>query len=106
MPCIRGMGSSPKSPPSPRRSPRAGAVWIGPSPKALTDLGDKITARRVATRAKVPPVPGLSESATDIHALFDFAHTHGFPIMMKRTDGGGGHGITIVRTTTSCAAST
>ena len=75
----------------------AGAVWIGPSPKALTDLGDKITARRVATRAKVPPVPGLSESATDIHALFDFAHTHGFPIMMKRTDGGGGHGITIVR---------
>ena len=44
----------------------AGAVWIGPSPQALTDLGDKITARRVATKAKVPPVPGLSESATDI----------------------------------------
>lgn len=75
----------------------AGAIWIGPSPKALTDLGDKITARRVATRAKVPPVPGISDSVTDIHALFDFAHTHGFPIMMKRTDGGGGRGITIVR---------
>ncbi len=75
----------------------AGAIWIGPSPKALTDLGDKITARRVATRAKVPPVPGISDAVTDIHALFDFAHTHGFPIMMKRTDGGGGRGITIVR---------
>ncbi|WP_033493481.1 biotin carboxylase N-terminal domain-containing protein [Bifidobacterium biavatii] len=76
---------------------RAGATWIGPSPEALTDLGDKITARRVATRAKVPPVPGLSESVSDIRALYDFAHTHGYPIMMKRTDGGGGRGITIVR---------
>lgn len=75
----------------------AGAIWIGPSPKALVDLGDKITARRVATKAKVPPVPGISDAVTDIHALFDFAHTHGFPIMMKRTDGGGGRGITIVR---------
>ncbi|NEG90183.1 biotin carboxylase N-terminal domain-containing protein [Bifidobacterium aerophilum] len=75
----------------------AGATWIGPSPEALTDLGDKITARRVATRAKVPPVPGLNEAAGDIRTLYDFAHTHGYPIMMKRTDGGGGRGITIVR---------
>lgn len=75
----------------------AGAAWVGPTPQALIDLGDKITARRVATRAKVPPVPGLNESAGDIHALYDFAHTHGYPIMMKRTDGGGGRGITIVR---------
>ncbi|KAB8288265.1 carboxylate--amine ligase [Bifidobacterium ramosum] len=74
-----------------------GAIWIGPRPEALTDLGDKITARRVATRAKVPPVPGLNESAGDIRTLYDFAHTHGYPIMMKRTDGGGGRGITIVR---------
>ncbi|OZG63765.1 carboxylate--amine ligase [Bifidobacterium hapali] len=76
---------------------QAGAIWIGPNPEALTDLGDKITARRVATRAKVPPVPGLNESVSDIRALYDFAHTHGYPIMMKRTDGGGGRGITIVR---------
>lgn len=76
----------------------AGAIWVGPKPEALVDLGDKITARRVATRAKVPPVPGLNESAGDIRALYDFAHTHGYPIMMKRTDGGGGRGITIVRT--------
>ncbi|RSX55420.1 acetyl/propionyl/methylcrotonyl-CoA carboxylase subunit alpha [Bifidobacterium samirii] len=74
-----------------------GATWVGPSPRALMDLGDKITARRVAVRAKVPPVPGLNESAGDIRALYDFAHTHGYPIMMKRTDGGGGRGITIVR---------
>ena len=75
----------------------AGAVWVGPHHTALTELGDKITARRVATRAKVPPVPGLSEPVKDIRTLLDFAHTHGYPIMMKRTDGGGGHGITVVR---------
>ncbi|OZG64044.1 acetyl/propionyl/methylcrotonyl-CoA carboxylase subunit alpha [Bifidobacterium eulemuris] len=75
----------------------AGAVWVGPSSSALTELGDKITARRVAVRAKVPPVPGISDAVHDIRALLDFAHTHGYPIMMKRTDGGGGHGITVVR---------
>ncbi|NMM98986.1 biotin carboxylase N-terminal domain-containing protein [Bifidobacterium olomucense] len=74
----------------------AGAIWVGPHHTALVDLGDKITARRVALRAKVPPVPGLSEPVQDIRTLLDFAHTHGYPIMMKRTDGGGGHGITVV----------
>ena len=76
----------------------AGAIWVGPHHHALTELGDKITARRVAMRAKVPPVPGISEPVTDVRTLLDFAHTHGYPIMMKRTDGGGGHGITVVRT--------
>lgn len=74
----------------------AGAVWIGPKPEALIDLGDKITARRVATRAKVPPVPGISEPVKDIRELLTFAQTHGYPVMMKRTDGGGGRGITVV----------
>lgn len=74
----------------------AGAAWVGPNPKALVDLGDKITARRVATFAKVPPVPGISQSISDMRLLLDFAHTHGYPLMLKRTDGGGGRGITLV----------
>ncbi|MDU4264974.1 MAG: biotin carboxylase N-terminal domain-containing protein [Bifidobacterium breve] len=53
----------------------AGAIWVGPHHTALVDLGDKITARRVALRAKVPPVPGLSEPVTDVRTLLDFAHT-------------------------------
>ncbi|MDN6051740.1 biotin carboxylase N-terminal domain-containing protein [Bifidobacterium mongoliense] len=75
---------------------KAGAVWIGPDPEALTDLGDKITARRVAKKAKVPPVPGISDPVRDIRTLLEFAHTHGYPLMLKRTDGGGGRGITLV----------
>lgn len=73
-----------------------GAIWVGPSADALVELGDKISARRVAARAKVPPVPGLSEPVSSIRKLLDFAHTYGYPIMMKRSDGGGGHGITVV----------
>lgn len=75
-----------------------GAVWIGPSPRALDALGDKISARQVAEKAKVPPVPGISHAVTDMRTLLDFAHTHGYPLMLKRTDGGGGRGITLVRT--------
>ena len=74
----------------------SGAIWVGPSAEALVELGDKISARRVAARAKVPPVPGLSEPVSSIRKLLDFAHTYGYPIMMKRSDGGGGHGITVV----------
>lgn len=75
-----------------------GALWVGPSVRALNELGDKISARRVALYAKVPPVPGISHSLGDMRVLLDFAHTHGYPLMLKRTDGGGGRGITLVRT--------
>lgn len=76
---------------------QAGAIWIGPSPDALLQLGDKISARRVAVRAKVQPVPGISEPVQDIRELLTFTQTHGYPVMMKRTDGGGGRGISVVR---------
>ena len=75
----------------------AGLVWVGPDPEVLVDLGDKITARRFAERADVPPVPGISEPVTDIATLLRFSHEYGYPVMLKRTDGGGGHGITVVR---------
>lgn len=74
-----------------------GAVWIGPSPDALDALGDNISARRVAEKADVPPVPGISHAIVGMRPLLDFAHTHGYPLMLKRTDGGGGRGITLVR---------
>lgn len=74
----------------------AGLTWVGPRPQALEELGDKITARRFAVRAQVPPVPGISEPVHDMRPLLDFANEHGYPIMMKRTDGGGGRGITVV----------
>ncbi|MFD0705557.1 biotin carboxylase N-terminal domain-containing protein [Alloscardovia venturai] len=79
------------------RVAQEGLTWVGPRPEALDELGDKITARRFAVRARVTPVPGLSEPVKDIHVLIDFANAYGYPVMMKRADGGGGRGITVVR---------
>ncbi|MER2093560.1 MAG: biotin carboxylase N-terminal domain-containing protein, partial [Saccharopolyspora rectivirgula] len=39
----------------------AGLIWIGPSPEAIRDLGDKVTARHIATRAGAPLVPGTKD---------------------------------------------
>ena len=36
----------------------AGLIWIGPTPQAIRDLGDKVTARHIAMRAGAPLVPG------------------------------------------------
>lgn len=39
----------------------AGLTWIGPSPQSIRDLGDKVTARHIATRAGAPLVPGTKD---------------------------------------------
>src|SRR2546421_8200481 len=43
----------------------AGLTWIGPTPQAIRNLGDKVTARHIAQRAGAPLVPGTAEPARD-----------------------------------------
>lgn len=74
----------------------AGITWVGPDPLVLDELGDKITACKVAERARVPVVPGISEPVSDMRSLLDFANDNGYPVMMKKADGGGGRGITLI----------
>ena len=74
----------------------AGLTWIGPSAETINQLGDKISARRTAISAGVQPVPGTNES-TDMDAVRAFVEEHGLPIVAKRSDGGGGRGIEILR---------
>ena len=73
-----------------------GITWVGPSPEAMDALGDKMSARATAERAKVAPVPGITDSVTDADTVIGFAATHGYPVALKRTDGGGGRGITVL----------
>ena len=88
----------------------AGAAWVGPSPSAMRALGDKMSARATAERAGVAPVPGITDSVTDPETVIAFAAEHGYPVALKRTDGGGGRGITVltddeqVRTTPAFAS--
>ncbi|WP_199510566.1 acetyl/propionyl/methylcrotonyl-CoA carboxylase subunit alpha [Nucisporomicrobium flavum] len=76
----------------------AGLTWIGPSPAAIRDLGDKVTARHIAQRAGAPLVPGTAEPAADADEIVAFAREHGLPVAIKAAFGGGGRGLKVART--------
>jgi acetyl-CoA/propionyl-CoA carboxylase, biotin carboxylase, biotin carboxyl carrier protein len=76
----------------------AGLVWIGPSPQAIRDLGDKVTARHIATRAGAPLVPGTKEPVAGPGEIVAFAEVHGLPVAIKAAFGGGGRGLKVART--------
>ncbi|HEX6358501.1 acetyl/propionyl/methylcrotonyl-CoA carboxylase subunit alpha [Actinophytocola sp.] len=76
----------------------AGLTWIGPSPQAIRDLGDKVTARHIATRAGAPLVPGTKEPVGGPEEVVAFADEHGLPVAIKAAFGGGGRGLKVART--------
>ncbi|MFC4082489.1 acetyl/propionyl/methylcrotonyl-CoA carboxylase subunit alpha [Amycolatopsis samaneae] len=76
----------------------AGLTWIGPSPQAIRDLGDKVTARHIAMRAGAPLVPGTKEPVAGADEIIAFADEHGLPVAIKAAFGGGGRGLKVART--------
>ncbi|HEY7594144.1 MAG TPA: acetyl/propionyl/methylcrotonyl-CoA carboxylase subunit alpha [Actinophytocola sp.] len=76
----------------------AGLVWVGPDPQAIRDLGDKVTARHIATRAGAPLVPGTKEPVGGPDEILAFADEHGLPVAIKAAFGGGGRGLKVART--------
>src|SRR5688572_25576328 len=76
----------------------AGLTWIGPTPQAIRDLGDKVTARHIAQRAGAPLVPGTSEPVAGPDEIATFAREHGLPVAIKAAFGGGGRGLKVART--------
>jgi acetyl-CoA/propionyl-CoA carboxylase biotin carboxyl carrier protein len=75
----------------------AGAVFIGPSPEAIEQMGDKLSARAVARAADVPVVPGTIEPTSDVAVAIAFGDEHGYPVAVKAMFGGGGRGMKVVR---------
>jgi len=76
----------------------AGLTWIGPSPQAIRDLGDKVTARHIAKRAGAPLTPGTDEPVAGPDEIVAFADEHGLPVAIKAAFGGGGRGLKVART--------
>jgi len=76
----------------------AGLTWIGPTPQAIRDLGDKVTARHIAQRAGAPLVPGTPEPVKGPDEVVAFAQEHGLPVAIKAAFGGGGRGLKVART--------
>jgi acetyl-CoA/propionyl-CoA carboxylase biotin carboxyl carrier protein len=78
----------------------AGLTWIGPTPQAIRDLGDKVTARHIAQRVGAPLVPGTAEPVKNAKEVIAFAKEHGLPVAIKAAFGGGGRGLKVARTLT------
>ena len=75
----------------------AGLIWIGPPPAAIRDLGDKVSARHIASRAGAPQVQGTPDPVKDSAEVVEFAKKHGLPIAIKAAFGGGGRGLKVAR---------
>ena len=75
----------------------AGLVWIGPPPAAIDRLGDKVSARRLATDVGAPLAPGTTSPVNGTEEVVAFADEHGLPVAIKAAYGGGGRGIKVAR---------
>lgn len=71
----------------------AGLIWVGPSPDAMREMGDKIAARNRMAAAGVPVAPGTADPVPDVAAALVAAHEIGYPVMVKAAAGGGGIGM-------------
>ena len=76
---------------------QAGIVFIGPNPKAIAAMGDKIESKKAAAAAKVTTVPGHLGVIEDEKQAAKIADEIGYPVMIKASAGGGGKGMRIAR---------
>ncbi len=73
----------------------AGLVFIGPNPKAIEAMGDKIESKKFANAANVNTVPGYLGEIHDPKEAVKIADDIGYPVMIKASAGGGGKGMRI-----------
>src|ERR1700686_452567 len=79
----------------PKALEAAGIVFIGPNPKAIAAMGDKIESKKAAAAAKVSTVPGHLGVIADEKVAVKIANEIGYPVMIKASAGGGGKGMRI-----------
>ncbi len=79
------------------RCQKEGFVFIGPSPSAISKMGDKISARQMMIKAGVPVVPGTQEKITSEKEAIKVIEKIGLPVIIKASAGGGGKGMRLVR---------
>ena len=75
---------------------KAGIAFIGPNPKAIAAMGDKIESKKLAKAAGVPTVPGFTGEISDEAHAKKIAADIGYPVMVKASAGGGGKGLRVV----------
>lgn len=73
----------------------SGITWVGPPPRAIELMGDKILSRRTAEQAGVAPVPGTTEPVEGYARAARIAADIGYPVAVKAAHGGGGKGLRV-----------
>ena len=93
-----GYGFLSENPGFARACAEAKIAFIGPPPEAMEEMGEKTRARRKASEAGVPIVPGMKEPIPEGQeaAAKEYAQRVGYPIMIKAAAGGGGKGMRLV----------
>src|SRR6516225_6201403 len=81
----------------------AGIVFIGPNPRSIAAMGDKIESKKVAAAAGVATVPGHLGIIADADEAVQVAEGIGYPVMIKASAGGGGKGMRIARSASEVA---
>ncbi len=80
---------------------KANMTFIGPGPKLMRQLGDKVSARNLAQNAKVPTLPAATLDLNDLNAIKAKADAIGYPLILKAAFGGGGRGMRLIETDTA-----
>ncbi len=71
-------------------------IFIGPKPKSIKMMGDKLAAKDAVKNYNIPMVPGIDEAIEDVEKAKKVAKDIGYPILIKAAAGGGGKGMRIV----------
>ncbi|MEO6739554.1 MAG: pyruvate carboxylase, partial [Chthoniobacteraceae bacterium] len=75
----------------------AGITFVGPKPELLDLMGDKVAARALTQKLKIPTLPGTEEPVSDRKVALRVAAEIGFPLIIKAAFGGGGRGMRVVK---------
>jgi acetyl-CoA carboxylase, biotin carboxylase subunit len=73
-----------------------GLIFIGPSPKSIKLMGDKIAARQLAKKLGIPVVPGTIKPIASFIEAKEIGDSVGYPILIKAVGGGGGKGMRVI----------
>lgn len=88
-----------------KRCKEEGLIFIGPRLEHLVMFGDKINARKQAQLADIPMIPGSDGTVSSVQEVLDFGEKHGYPIIIKAVNGGGGRGMRVVKNAEEAATS-
>lgn len=78
------------------RCTEEGIIFIGPSPRVIQNMGDKIVAKSLAKKGNVPMLGGSEGCVYTLDEAINIAKEVGYPIIIKACAGGGGRGMRVV----------